>query len=235
MLYSSNMKAVILCAGEGTRLKPLTDIVPKPLLTVAGVPIVGYVLQVLPECVDEVALVIQKKHEVLFQNYLNTLVLPCTVSLVFQDEGTKGTYYALVAAQPFLQKEEPFLVLNGDDIFLLSELEKLCDIPAPAYGLALAVAGGRYRTCDVDMTTHTITSFRKQTPDEEGNPVRCFTGAYTLTQAFFSWEPVLVGDEAGIPHTLFGSGVSVSYTMFDKWIQINTKEELEAAQMSVCQ
>ncbi|MCJ2555264.1 MAG: NDP-sugar synthase [Candidatus Thermoplasmatota archaeon] len=41
------MKAVVLAGGYGTRLRPLTETVPKPLLPVAGVPCIDYVLRSL--------------------------------------------------------------------------------------------------------------------------------------------------------------------------------------------
>lgn len=43
------------------------------------------------------------------------------------------------------------------------------------------MSDARYRTCDVDETTRTITNFRAQKEDEVGKPVQCFTGTY-LTQ-----------------------------------------------------
>ena len=48
-------KAMVLAAGYGTRLKPLTDRVPKPLVPVAGKPMIQYALDRLQACgIEEV-------------------------------------------------------------------------------------------------------------------------------------------------------------------------------------
>lgn len=47
------MIAVVLCAGYATRLRPLTDVVPKPLLPIAGRPILDHLSDAI-DCVDEV-------------------------------------------------------------------------------------------------------------------------------------------------------------------------------------
>lgn len=54
------MKAIILAAGKGTRLRPLTFGVPKPLLTVKGTPIIDWVISNLKscECLEEVIVAI---------------------------------------------------------------------------------------------------------------------------------------------------------------------------------
>lgn len=47
------MKAMIFAAGLGTRLKPLTDTLPKALVPVAGRPLIGHVLDKLDSCTDD--------------------------------------------------------------------------------------------------------------------------------------------------------------------------------------
>ncbi len=53
------MKAIIPLAGKGTRLRPHTHVTPKPLIRVAGRPVMSYILDDLAELgVDEIVFVV---------------------------------------------------------------------------------------------------------------------------------------------------------------------------------
>lgn len=225
------MKAVILCAGDGKRLKPITEIIPKPLILINNKPILSYILSSLPDKIDEVFLIIKEKHESIFQQYLEEIETNIDIKLLFQDENKKGTYFALMTAKEFLKNEDKFLVLNGDDIFLKEDIENLVKIASPAYGLSYKKLANCYRTCDLDAVNKKIISFRRQKEDEHEKELPCFSGSFTLNKDFLFYEPVYYEQgEAGIPHTLFANNSDVSYLVLKEWLQINTLEDLEIAQ-----
>ena len=52
------MKAVILAAGKGERLQPLTDYKPKAMLPICNKPLIKYQIDMLKEKVEEIAVVV---------------------------------------------------------------------------------------------------------------------------------------------------------------------------------
>lgn len=224
------MKVVILCAGEGERLKPITINTPKPLIKIGDKSILSHIFLSLPDNIDEVLLIIKKRYQKVFEEFLKTEKINRKITIVFQDERKKGTYFALMAAKNFLKEKNKFLVLNGDDIFLKEDLENLTKIETPCYGLSYKKLDQRYRTCDLDLTNQKILTFRKQKEIEKDKEMPCFSGAFTLNKDFFTYKPVFYEDgEAGIPHTLFANNKKVSFLILKEWLQINTKEDIEKA------
>lgn len=222
------MKAVILCAGDGERLKPLTEKVPKPLILINNKPILSHIFLSLPDKIDEVFVVIKERHKNIFKQYLKTIKIKAGIKLLFQGENKKGTYFALMAAKDFLNKEDKFLVLNGDDIFLKKDIEEIIKISAPVYGLSFKKLDKRYRTCELDKKNRKIKSFRKQKKSECNKKLPCFSGVLVLDKDFWSYKPVCFeSGEAGLPHTLFSNNKDVSYLILGKWFQINTFNDLK--------
>nr|WP_292392434.1 bifunctional sugar-1-phosphate nucleotidylyltransferase/acetyltransferase [Methanoculleus sp. UBA303] len=104
------MQAIILAAGEGSRLRPLTRSKPKAMLPVANRPIIEYVIDALLEngIRDIVVVVGYRKEDVI--RHLNRLEAP--IQVVVQ-ERQLGTADALRAAESEITDD--FLVLPGDN------------------------------------------------------------------------------------------------------------------------
>ncbi|MEM7821320.1 MAG: sugar phosphate nucleotidyltransferase [Candidatus Aenigmatarchaeota archaeon] len=117
------MKAVILAAGEGKRMRPLTFTRPKPLLRVANKPILHHTLEQIKKVgIDEVIVVVGYMWEQI-KNYFGEEFQGIKINYVLQKEQL-GTGHALLQAKDLLRNEEKFLVLYGDDIYSSGDMEK---------------------------------------------------------------------------------------------------------------
>lgn len=106
------MQCVILAAGKGTRLRPLTDSIPKPLVLVAGKPLLDHIVGALPSAVDELIIVHGYLGEKIME-YCGTEYFGRKVTYVHQEE-QKGTAPALWLCKELLR--DRFLFMFADDI-----------------------------------------------------------------------------------------------------------------------
>ncbi len=107
-------KAMILAAGYGKRMRPITDKIPKPLVKVGNITVIDRLLKQLKKSgVEEVIIntahLADKIHAHL-KNYTD-------MKIIFSDEGTPlETGGGVKKALPLLGND-PFIVINGDAIF----------------------------------------------------------------------------------------------------------------------
>lgn len=115
------MKAVILAAGEGTRLEPLTNVRPKPMLPVANRPILEHVLEAVRAAgIDDVVLVVGYRRRRI-QNYFGD-GNEWGVDITYVVQKTQlGSGHALRQAEPVVG--EDIVVLNGDQIVTSTAIE----------------------------------------------------------------------------------------------------------------
>jgi len=107
--------AVVLAAGKGIRLQPLTNNVPKPLLPVAGKPIIEYALDFLQKLhIKKIFMVVGHKHHQI-QEYLNKTKFRGFIEYLFQEQQL-GIADAINLAGDLVKND--FLVFLGDNLFL---------------------------------------------------------------------------------------------------------------------
>jgi hypothetical protein len=123
------MKAIILAAGMGSRLKELTSNIPKCMIEVNGESLIKRLLKILIKYkVNDVVLVVGYKSEVLI-DYISKLELDVKVTYIYNKEyNTTNNIYSLFLAKPEILKED-ILLLESDLIFDEQVIEKLVSSP----------------------------------------------------------------------------------------------------------
>ena len=108
------MKVIIPLAGKGTRLRPHTHLVPKPMLKIAGKPVMAYILEDLERLggVDQVIYVTGHLKEKVEQYARTQFKLPAAFVEQTVQDGTAG---AVKLAQPYVDQD--VLIIFVDTIF----------------------------------------------------------------------------------------------------------------------
>ncbi len=106
------MKAVVLAAGEGQRLRPLTFTRPKHLIEVGGKPLLEHLLLAIREAgLREILLVVHYKAERIKQHFGDGSSLDVKIEYAHQPK-ISGTAGAISLAESYVN--EDFLAVNGD-------------------------------------------------------------------------------------------------------------------------
>ena len=109
------MKAILLAAGKGTRLRPLTDTVPKCLIPICGVPLLGIWLDLLKKHGIAEVLINTHYHASLVEEFLAGDSSGVKVKAVYEEIllGSAGT---IKANRGFVEGEDAFLIAYADNL-----------------------------------------------------------------------------------------------------------------------
>ncbi|WP_424014180.1 sugar phosphate nucleotidyltransferase [Halorubrum xinjiangense] len=113
-MSDDSVTAVILAAGEGRRLAPLTNRRPKPMVPVANRPLLEHVVEAITATdIDRIVLVVGYRQERIRNHFGDGDDWDVTIEYVEQTTQL-GTGHAVLQAEPVV--DGPFVVLNGDRI-----------------------------------------------------------------------------------------------------------------------
>jgi NDP-sugar pyrophosphorylase family protein len=118
-----DVKAAILAGGFGKRLRPLTDDRPKPLIDIAGKPIILWQIEWLKKHgIRDLVVLVGYKRNMIIDELGSGARYGVKISYVVEEEPL-GTGGALKNAEHILSKEEYFLLINGDIITNLRPMD----------------------------------------------------------------------------------------------------------------
>jgi mannose-1-phosphate guanylyltransferase len=221
------MKAVVLVGGEGTRLRPLTETVPKPLLPLVDRPILDHVLD---------HLVVHGVREVIMSSpYLEDTFHPFiqarggepAITWVTEREAL-GTGGAIVSVLDHLG-DQPFFALNGDiltDLDLTAMLASHRERGAVATIALHHVEDARPFGLVATDPTGRITEFREKPPDLIPGAVNAGTYVFDPS-ALRAWPAgTYIWMEGEVFPALIRNGVPVyGFVAGAYWLDLGTPEQ----------
>jgi len=229
-------RAMVLAAGLGLRMRPLTDRVPKPLVEVAGKPIIGHVFDRLREAGVERA-VVNVHH--LPEQVEQWAAGQSSPDIAVSDERSLllDTGGGVVKALPRLGIE-PFFVLNGDSFWVDAgppALERLRAMWARIDADGLLLLAARERSVgydgpgdfDLDETGRLV----RRKPG--GRAAFAFAGCYLASPALFANAPQgafsanILWDRAIAQGRLFG------LVHAGLWLHVGTPEAIPLAERAL--
>ncbi len=221
------MQCIILAAGEGTRMRPLTHERPKPLIAVAGRPLIAHVVSALPREIDEIVIVIGYKGEMI-REYCGDVFLNRPVTYVTQANQKAGTADALAVARDILH--DRFLVMYADDIHGAPALQKVVQ-----HEHAMVVAYAEHPERFGVVEQHEDGTL-KRIVEKPAQPLshRISTGGFVLSTEIFDCvsEQSVLGEYILVDNiNIYASRHPVVVVEQTMWIPVGYPEDIEKAEV----
>lgn len=221
--------AIIPAAGKGVRLLPYTANMPKTMISVAGKPILGHILdQVESVGIKKVVFIVGYKKEAILE-FVQSQYPHLDVTFVQQPE-PKGLGHAIYLAKPYVSG--PCFILLGDTI-VDGNLKPLVDGGKNAIGIRAVQDPSRFGI--VEMKGGKIVSFEEKPEKPKSN--LAIIGAYAFlesAQLFDALEEVIrsgktVKNEIQLTDALsvlLARGTEIAPVEMDDWFDCGTVEVL---------
>jgi NDP-sugar pyrophosphorylase family protein len=229
------MKAMILAAGLGTRLRPLTNRIPKPLLPVAGRPLIAWNLLLLKQ--HGITEVIVNLHHLghLIERELGTgAALGMRLSYSREPE-ILGTGGGIKQAEAFFN-EEPVLIMNADTLLDLDlgELIRAHQAHCPLATLVLRAdpEAEAWGPVEVDLRQHVLRINKQGLADRQAAATYMFAGVHVLEPRLLADVPAGQASSIIDPYVrAIARGETIrGFPMKGYWSDIGTPERYAQAQ-----
>ncbi len=221
-------QALILAGGEGTRLRPLTYEIPKPLIPVKGKPMLEHTIRHLKKYgVEDILLSVGHLSERVISYFGNGEKWGISIRYIRENE-KMGTAGPLKIAEPMLNKN--FLMLNGDVLSKidLADLNHFHRQNSGLATIALVAVENPSHYGVVEIKGNQITGFLEKPKNPPSNLINA--GIYLLDKEVLNYVPQGPAMmEKDVFPKLAREGKMFGYTYSGPWFDVGTHERLEKA------
>ena len=225
------MKAMLLCAGLGTRLQPITADIPKPLIPVIDRPLLDYSIRLLESAgVQDIIMNLHHLPEQIMSHYPEGRIRDLSIHYSMEPE-ILGTGGGLMKVENFFSGERDFILMNGDTVALF-DLRKAVDHHRENRADATMVLlpfpeGESYNPVELDRDNRILRIAGR--PEKGPAAVRkgLFTGIHILSPAIFNHLPrdgFSCINETGYTRMLLSNKRVLGYFADGFWSDIGTPQ-----------
>ena len=222
-------QAIILAGGRGVNMRPLTYEVPKPLIPVAGKPLIEYTIEMLREAgVREIILAVGHLGDKLKEAVGNGSKYGVTISYS-EESKPLGTAGALRKASVLFQ-DKPFIVVNGDVLteLKISELSAFHQEDTYSATMALSTEPNTKGYGVALLRGEKIVKFLKQ--DKKQTTQLINAGVYVMNADVLKYIPKTgASDLEDVFEKLAVEGKLAGFPFDGKWFEVSTPENYERA------
>jgi glucose-1-phosphate thymidylyltransferase len=207
-------KAVVLAAGEGKRLRPFTETMPKVMLPISNKPMLEYVFEAVKNSgIEEIIVIVGYKKEVIMEYFKDY-----SLKYVFQDKQL-GTAHALLQARNLIH--EDFIVLSGDNIIDRGSISKLISDKS-RYSMLIKKNPYPSKYGVVFVERNTLLNIVEKPEEETSRFIS--TGIYKLPCSIFGDIEKLtsqgIHDFTSVVQSIIKRGEKVKTIVADQWMDI---------------
>ena len=234
------MKALVLAAGLGTRLRPLTDVWPKPALPLLGQPLLRYALGVLARAgVTDLGLNTHHLPDVMSHLAIVEAGRAGMAVTLSHEPVIQGTAGGIRGLRHVVEREDLFVVWNGDALFT-PDLAPLVAEHRASRAVATLVLlpmppGGAFATVDLDASGQ-VRRIAGRGPGGERLTAWHFSGVHLLSPAVFDAMAASGPEDINrdVYPRLIAAGASVRGAVVQAaWNDVGTPARYLAAQMDL--
>lgn len=226
------MKAIILCGGKGTRLRPYTHSIPKPMLLLGRKPILEYTIDHFKrEGFKDIVLLVGHFKEQIMDYFGDGSKFG--VKITYNVEETElGDAGGIKNAEKLLAKEEAFLVETGDHLTNL-DYRKLVEFhnkhkPLVTVGLKRIGTPSQYGTAVIDAK-YNITDFKEKPIIEQ----LVNSAIYVFDKRALEYFPHKGGISFDVLPKLVKQGKIKGFVFDDYWVDVGSIGEYEELNQAV--